>query len=244
MAASEAAAAEGSDEEEAAERATFASLPHALALRVLARLPADARARAACVATGWRTTADDVSLWTRLDLSRSSGVTCTVNEAALRGAAAKARGGLTALDVSGCYALTARNSTALLAVATANAGTLRELRVCESGDNPLQFRRGPLFLDAAEALLRAAPLLRVCELGISCGPSECPRLLRGEPPFGAISALDLHVRFVTITILPSALLRWRLCWQTSPSAARCTTCTSCMLRCIRSPRWTRWWTQR
>jgi hypothetical protein len=181
-----------------APRATFASLPHALALRVFARLPADARARAACVATDWRTTADDVSLWTRLDLSRSSGVTCTVNDAALRGAAAKARGGLTALDVPGCRALTHDGSTALLAAVTANAGALRELRVRASFDDVW---RGPLSLDAAEALLRAAPLLRVCEIGISCVPTVCPLLLRGEPPFGAISALELHASFDTIPTL-------------------------------------------
>jgi hypothetical protein len=195
------------EEAEASERTTFASLPHALALRVLARLPADARARAACVATSWRTTTDDVSLWTRLDLSSTSGVTCTVNEAALRGAAAKARGSLTALDVSVCPALTERG-TALLAVVTANAGALRELRVCDSGD-PLEFRRGLLNVEAAEALLRAAPLLRVCELGISCGPSDCPRLLRGEPPFCALSALDINVSaLVFFTPLAERVAAW------------------------------------
>jgi hypothetical protein len=206
MSASE-AAAEGNEEE--APRATFASLPDFLKLRVLARLPVDARARAACVAAAWRTTTDDVSLWTRLDLSSTSGVTCTVNAAALRGAAAKARGGLTALDVSGCPALTERDTTALLAVVTANAGALRELRVCESGDDPLEYiARCLLKFDAAEALLLAAPLLHVCDLNTSCDPLAASRLLRREPPFGALSALNLYVDFGKITMLaerPAAL---------------------------------------
>jgi hypothetical protein len=113
----------------------------------------------------------------------------------------KARGGLTALDVSGCRALTYHDPTALLAVVTANAGALRELRVCDLGDDPLQFWHGALNLQAVEALLRAAPLLRVCELSVLCTAAECPLLLRGEPPFGAISALDLHVLFDTFSPL-------------------------------------------
>jgi hypothetical protein len=126
-----------SDEDE--ERVSFASLPPAVQREVLRRMPVDARARAACVCPSWRTTLEDVGLWTRLDLTRSSGVTCTVNAAALRGAAAKARGGLTALDVSGCRAIVAEHySTALWHVVVANAGTLRELRACESSMTTLE----------------------------------------------------------------------------------------------------------
>jgi hypothetical protein len=72
--------------EAAAPGASFSSLPHALAVLVFARLPVDARARCAAVCRGWAATLADVSLWTRLDLSDSSGVTCTVNDAALHGA--------------------------------------------------------------------------------------------------------------------------------------------------------------
>jgi hypothetical protein len=185
-----------SEEEEEAARATFASLPHTLALNVFARLPADARARAACVCTAWRTTINDVSLWTRLDLSPASGVTCTVNIMALCAAAVRARGGLTALDVSGCRALVGGNSTALLIVVAVNAGALRELRVCEPADDTFKWR-GALQLEAAEALLRAAPLLHVCELSITCNARAAPRLLRREPPFGVVCALGLRVEFYT-----------------------------------------------
>jgi hypothetical protein len=41
------------------------------------------------------------SLWERLDLSAGGGLTCTLGEAALRGALARSRGGLRFLDISG-----------------------------------------------------------------------------------------------------------------------------------------------
>jgi hypothetical protein len=111
-------------EEEAPAAATFASLPAALVCRIFERLPVDARTRAKCVSTGWAATLADVRLWMRLDLSAASGVTCTINDAALRGAAGLARGRLTALDVSGCWRVTPQ---ALLAVVAVNAGALTGL---------------------------------------------------------------------------------------------------------------------
>jgi hypothetical protein len=106
---------------------TFASLPHAIVLRVFEELPLDERARLACVCRGWRATLDDISAWSRLDLSPKSGVARErVTDAFLRAAAAKARGGLTALDVSGCSAVT---PDALVAIVAANGGPLRDVRV-------------------------------------------------------------------------------------------------------------------
>jgi hypothetical protein len=213
------------EEEEQAARGTFASLPLSLALNVFARLPADARARAACVCPTWRTTADEVSLWTRLDLSRASGVTCTVNAAALCGAAAKARGGLTALDVSGCSALVVdHESTALLAVVAANAGTLRGLRAYEPADDPLFSLQMAFKLETVEALLRAAPLLHACELSISCGARAAPPLLRNTPPFGLIRAYDLHISWDAPANFAERYLAWaavvlavRTAWTNSQS---------------------------
>jgi hypothetical protein len=73
----------------------LAPLPQPLALRILALLPVDARARCACVSRGsWRATVADVSLWLRLDLTPAGGVPQRrVTDALLRGAAARAAGG-------------------------------------------------------------------------------------------------------------------------------------------------------
>jgi hypothetical protein len=96
-----------------------------LSRAIFARLPADARARCALVCPAWADTLTDVSLWTRLDLSASSGVRVRVTNAVLSGAAAKARGCLESLDVSGGMS----DEDTLLAVVQDNAETLRELRM-------------------------------------------------------------------------------------------------------------------
>jgi hypothetical protein len=77
-------------------------LPHAVVLDIFARLPADVRARCALVCRGWRAVTSEPSLWTRLNLSPSSGVSVAVTDAVLRGAAARAHDGLVWLDVSDC----------------------------------------------------------------------------------------------------------------------------------------------
>jgi hypothetical protein len=111
---------------------TLTALPHAVALHIVSLLPADARACAACVCRGWCHVVSERSLWTRLNLSPSSGVRVRVTDAVLAGAAAKARGQLAALDVRGCGDV---SFDALLGVVHANNGSLRELcvGVCEYG---------------------------------------------------------------------------------------------------------------
>ena len=75
------------------------TLPHFLVQRILVLLPVDQRARCATVCRGWRALLADASLWTRLDLSGSSGVTVEVSAKTLRCAAARAGGALAMLDV-------------------------------------------------------------------------------------------------------------------------------------------------
>jgi hypothetical protein len=174
-----------------------ASLPHAVVLLVFAQLPVDLRARCACVCRGWRAALCERSLWTRLDVSRTSGVTKAVTDAFLRGAAARAGGELEALDVSGCrtvwlevlgtYGGFGVSREALLAVVTAAAGTLRELRACSSITAGVA---NTLSLGDAEALLRAAPQLRVFDANVGCNSvTDARRALRAE---GLLAPLRVH----------------------------------------------------
>jgi hypothetical protein len=174
--------------------ATFASLPHALALNVFARLPVDARARCAAVCRGWAATLADASLWTRLDLSGSSGVTVVVTDAVLRGASGLAHSGLVALDVSDCERI---SRDALLAVLAANAGALRELSArklhTEAWTERYVAAETTLFL---EPLLHAAPTLRSLRAEmLSCLPAEASSLLRNEPPFGPLRVRRMRMEF-------------------------------------------------
>jgi hypothetical protein len=111
----------------AAERASgaFAPLPLAVTLHIFSLLPADARARAACVCRLFHATLADGQAWTALDVTAASGLARPATDARLRAAAARARGALTSLDVSSCAAIT---HATLLGVVTANAGALRRLR--------------------------------------------------------------------------------------------------------------------
>jgi hypothetical protein len=168
------------------------SLPLALLSDVLERLPADARARAATVCRRWREAVADPALWRRLDLSKSSGVTCRVDAAALSAAAARARGGLQVLLFPAPYILAAsasRAMAALAAVAAANSGSLREVHILED----------PRCLEAwmpeywLVDMLRAAPSLPVVDTSAVCTSSQARRLLRNEPPFGPLRVRNLLV---------------------------------------------------
>jgi hypothetical protein len=170
----------------------LAPLPHAVVLSIFAQLPVDLRARCACVCRGWRAALWERALWTRLDVSRTSGVTVAVTDALLRGAAARAGGLLSTLDVSGSRAV---SSEALLAVATANAGTLRELRVCHGTCDSVDVTADNLLsVGAAEALLRAAPRLRVLDADVSCeSVAEARHALRAEGLLAPLRAHGLRV---------------------------------------------------
>jgi hypothetical protein len=174
----------------AAPLSALSPLPAALALHIFSLLPADARARAACVCRGWCHVLLERSLWTRLDLSPSSGVAVRVTDAVLAGAVSKARGQLAALDVSGCVYV---SFDALLAVVHANSGALRELCVgsCEL-DSPQT-----LTADRVERLLQAAPQLVACRADVfgSVFVADARRLLCNAPPFQTLRLRALCVDF-------------------------------------------------
>jgi hypothetical protein len=153
-----AAAADADDDNDGALRVPWESLPQDVLRCVLDGLLLDARLRFAGVCTGWRAAAADARLWTRLDvgaalaaaIARGADVSERSLGALLRAAAARARGRLTALDVSGCAGLA---DDALRAAVRGNATTLTELHL-----------RGAARLDNLGALLRAAPQLRLLDV--------------------------------------------------------------------------------
>jgi hypothetical protein len=167
--------------------AALSPLPLPLVLHIFSLLTADERARAACVCRGWRVTLDEVSLWTRLDLSPSSGVRVRVTDAVLAAAAAKARGQLAALDVRGCVDVT---FDAQLVVVQANAGALRELCV----GAPLRSEQA-LEAEEVESLLLAAPQLTCCHADVYeyAYVETARRMLRNEPPFQPLRLVGLIV---------------------------------------------------
>jgi hypothetical protein len=176
----------------AAPEKCFASLPTALALVIFALLPVDQRMRCAEVCRDWGDTLLERSLWTRLDLSCKAGkVSRCATDALLRAAAARAGGELQSLDVGECRGVT---QEALLAVLTANAGALRELRLW-TVDRAIF----PGFADV-EALLRAAPQLRVLDADVGCeSVTDAQRLLRNEGAFVPVRLRKLRVSFLTQT---------------------------------------------
>jgi hypothetical protein len=181
-----------------AERATTAlsPLPLSVVLHIFSLLPVDCRLRCAEVCRGWRSVLLERSLWTRLELTEESGVHLpyrygghTLN-ALLRCAAARAGGGLQSLHIEVDYV----TPQALLAVAAANAGALEELRTYVESTHGLGFTS----LVRAEALLRAAPLLRVFATDLHCEMTDVQavrRALRDEAPFGPLRVrqLDVHL---------------------------------------------------
>jgi hypothetical protein len=169
----------------------LAPLPHALALYIFSLLPVDQRLLCREVCRGWRAVlTEETSLWRRLDLS-AGGVSPgrVATGALLHAAAARAAGHLETLDVSDCRHV---SHGALLAAVTANSGTLRELRGSGSG-----FGDWPI--EAAEALLRAAPGLRGCHAAVDASDVQVARaMLRADPPFAALRLESLSVKHETV----------------------------------------------
>jgi hypothetical protein len=153
-------------------------------LHIFSLLPVDCRLRCAEVCCGWRSVLLERSLWSRLDLSHASGVRMPqaypALDALLRCAAARAGGGLQALHIVEDLI----SDEALLEVVAANAGALHELRAHTHVDNAMHTGFIP---EVIEAVLVAAPLLRVFNTDLCCGmeaAEDARRVLRNEPPFG------------------------------------------------------------
>jgi hypothetical protein len=167
---------------DAARLCPFRALPDSATLEVFALLPPRARLRSAAVCRAWLAALADPRVWACCVLSPDEGGDyCT--DAVLHAVSARARGALQALDVAGCCRL---SHAALLAVATANAGALLELRGVGRLYATVDAWMHQLECDTSgadlEALLRAAPLLRVLDTTVACSLHEVPAMLRREAP--------------------------------------------------------------
>jgi hypothetical protein len=157
-------------ESPAAAVATFATLPHAVALLIFAQLPVHTRLRAAAVCRAWRTTLLERSLWSSLDLSPAGGVPRRfVTDGLLAAAAVRAGNSLHTLDVSDCPRLTHHELHLLL---RAHGATLRVLRMCDARAQPW---------NDVLLLLTASRALRECHVNLSC---------RGDYVAGLLGAGD------------------------------------------------------
>jgi hypothetical protein len=178
----------------AADEATFASLPPGVALSVFGRLSLWERLRCEEVCKSWHALlAGDASLWTHLELTPADGGACT--EELLHGAAARARNRVHSLRLAFEGVDEGEPDLfhdALCVVAADNAATLRELRMAPVARDwaaaPWGAHQG---CEQLEALLRAAPQLRVLEAAAHCEDAHAARLLlRNEPPFGPLRLLS------------------------------------------------------
>ena len=155
------------------------SLPRAVLLNVFAALPCVERARVALIQRSWRDALAEPAAWARLDLSRDSGVSVALSDALLRGAAARARGQLTALVLEDPQ--WAISFDALLEVVTANVQSLSELSCFSAGFSSVEVER----------LARAAPQLRVFLTKTDDNVASAARKLRNDAPFGALRLRSL-----------------------------------------------------
>jgi hypothetical protein len=158
-------------------------LPLDFVLAVFSLLPVETRLRCLEVCRGWRAVLRERSLWTRLELRGSA------TETLLRAAAARAGGQLHTLVISGSALI---SYEALLAVVTANAGALRELRALQSG----RFLP-PAAPETLEALLRAAPRLHALHVNttVQCrSVADAQRLLSGAGAHAPLRLVSLEVK--------------------------------------------------
>ena len=166
-------------------RLTFASLPHAVALSIFCKLPADQRVRITPVCRAWRDALADPAAWTVLDLSHKSGVTVAITDATLRAAAARANGRLRELSLDDCDAFT---PAVFVDVVGANMGALRTLScLCTKANAFLSFQ-------VVEALARAAPKLEKLCVDAATTVEQAMRMLHNDSPFEVLELRALQVR--------------------------------------------------
>jgi hypothetical protein len=172
---------------------------------IFSLLPVDCRLRCSEVCRSWRCALWEPTAWTRLHLTAAGGVRMPARhfsrlpfdnqDALLALTAARAAGSVRSLHVS----LTHVTHAALLATAAINAGALRELHA--SADDA-SAEVACATVDQAEALLTAAPLLRVLATDLCCDDAAAAvlavrRALRNEAPFAPLSVRQLHARLST-----------------------------------------------
>ncbi len=170
----------------------FAALPPVLTLAVLALLPVDARLRCREVCRDWCAALDDISLWTRLDMSDGSGVAHAPLERRAAGllaaAALRAGGQLQFIDVTACDQL---DFDALHRVVGGSAATMREMRVAQGACRTTE---------ELAHLLRSAPQLRLLVAAqMHCGNDAGFELLRDEQLFA-----PLRLHYLEIDATPCA----------------------------------------
>ena len=153
----------------------------------------DARVRCALVCRAWAHAllrgADAWCSWTALDLSRGSGVTCTLSgDALLASAAALARGRLQALDVRDREYLTSHELRSVLR----SSPQLRQLKI---GGRFLDVG-GPTPALLRELLREAGPALQAVHVqDVHCKSNDANLLplLRAEPPFALVRVSGVTV---------------------------------------------------
>jgi hypothetical protein len=164
------------------------ALPHSLLVRVLAALPLDCRLRCTEVCRTWRAAVSDRSLWLRVDLSATSGVTHEVTAALLHAAAMCAAGRMQTL-VLPLLVTKPLMLVTLLEVLQANSASIREL------DTTSPLLQHALYLPHIQVLrvLGAAPQLQVFRTDVAACVRGAVRMLRSEAPFGSLRARIVHV---------------------------------------------------
>lgn len=173
------------------------ALPLTLTERVLMFLPVDARGRAACVCKAWRAALCGPMCWRNLDLTRleqpllGNVAAHEFKHPVVVAALARARGQLRSLDVSPALYVSRAD---LVEVLTANAGTLRNLRVHHLLVDDLT---EGVHQPSLQAIMAAAPLLQTVETTdtVSCKWQSAPAVLHAAPPLATLSVCKLFVHF-------------------------------------------------
>jgi hypothetical protein len=152
------------------------------ALRVIMlALPVDARARAACVCRSWRAFLADASLWQVLDLTPAGGVAAErLTPNLIRGAVARAAGGLRSLSLEDVPNLNARQM--LLDVIESDGAQLQQV----STDRVLTGEQ-------VDVLFAAAPRLQVLNTQLGGFCTDLLPFLRNDQPYGPLRISELLV---------------------------------------------------
>jgi hypothetical protein len=152
-------------------------------------LPVDQRLLLNTVCRAWRAAMREPSIWRKLNFyGTKRRVTLEMIHAALR----YARGQLRILSASNVHEDSVPFE-AVLELVRANAGSLEKLGVALSTKDSLDGRTKLLSIPQVDALLAAAPGLKLLQVGVFGASSLFLPLLTKEPPYGALELT--HVSF-------------------------------------------------